>query len=127
MENLSPNSKTRLATCHPTLQLLFNEVAKKIPINISCGHRDKEEQNRCFRVGTSMIPWPKSRHNSLPSMAVDVEPLPINWEDLAAYKHLSSIVWTTAEELGIQDQIEWGGNWKMRDYPHWQLKENKGE
>jgi hypothetical protein len=49
-----------------------------IDFKILCGHREEKEQNEAFNKGNSKLKWPQSKHNSLPSLAVDIAPFPVN-------------------------------------------------
>lgn len=73
-------SQNNLLTCHQTLQNLFNEVITKVDCSVLCGHRGEAEQNKAFEDGYSKIQFPMSKHNSLPSLAVDVYPYPYDWD-----------------------------------------------
>lgn len=128
MTNLSLISKKRLDTCDPKLQQLVIAVAEEfgqVKLMVVCGHRGQAEQNAAFAKGTSKLKWPKSKHNALPSKAVDLAPIVngvIPWNDLEAFKGLGKLVKQKAKELGIA--IEWGGDWtRFKDYPHFQLKD----
>ena len=113
-------SQQRLATCHPDLQRLFNEVIKEINCSIICGHRTAEEQEKAFKGGFSKVQFPNSKHNQMPSLAVDVAPYPIDWNDVAAFERLAEVVKRKAKELNIK--VIWGGDWKrFVDRPHWEL------
>ena len=121
MYKFGKTSAARLATCHPDLQRLFNEVIKEIDCTILCGHRTEAEQFKAFKEGNSKLLWPNSKHNSNPSMAVDVGPWPLDWNDVKAFEKLAEVVKRKANELNIQ--IRWGGDWKrFVDRPHWELK-----
>ena len=78
MPSLSARSIRCLGEAHRDLRRLFTEVAKETPIEIICGHRGKYEQDKAFKEGKSKLPFPKSKHNSYPSKALDVCPAPIN-------------------------------------------------
>ena len=68
--------------------------------------------------------WGQSKHNHKPSLAVDVVPLPLDWEDIPAFEKLGEKIMAKAKELGIK--IKWGKNFKgLVDYPHWELIEEK--
>jgi hypothetical protein len=124
-------SQERLATCHPDLVRLFNEVVKIYDCTVTCGHRGKEAQDEAVRIGTSKAAWPNGPHNSSPSRAVDVLPYPFDprdWEDLRRFYQFSGVVLATAARLGIK--IRWGGDWngdlqfrdnKWNDLPHYEL------
>lgn len=120
MPNFSKKSLARLNSAHPDLQRLFNEVIKHIDCTILCGHRGKEEQNEAFRTGKSKAKWPESKHNTVPSLAVDVVPWPLDWSDTVRFKSLAAFVLATAEKMGIK--IRWGGNFSnIVDLPHFEL------
>jgi len=74
-----------------------------------CGHRTKEKQEEAFNSKHSKVHFPKSKHNSLPSKAVDVAPYPIDWNDLERFYNFGGYVRGIAESLGIK--IRWGGDW----------------
>src|SRR5687768_11435850 len=78
MPKFSQASIDKLATCHPDLRVLFNEVIKHFDCTISDGHRGEAAQNKAFDEGKSKLRWPNGNHNKLPSMAVDVYPYPVN-------------------------------------------------
>jgi peptidoglycan L-alanyl-D-glutamate endopeptidase CwlK len=120
MPKFSIKSMQKLSTCDNRLQVLFYEVIKEFDCTILCGHRGEAEQNAAYASGNSKLKYPKSKHNSLPSMAVDVAPYPIDWLDLKRFKELSEVVKKKAAELNIG--IVWGGDWKkFPDAPHYEL------
>lgn len=128
MPRLSHRSKKRLATCHPDLQRLCNELIKEIDFTVIFGHRSVEEQQKLYAKGRS-APGPKvtncdgirfkSRHNYKPSLAVDLAPYPIDWQDIERFKDLGARAKQVADRLGIK--VSWGGDWKWKDYPHFEL------
>ena len=109
MAEYSKKSKTRLETCHPYLQLLFNAVVKEFDNTILEGHRGKTKQDRYFKSGQSKLKYPKSKHNKTPSEAVDSAPWPIDWNNTKRFYYYAGYVMATAERLGIN--IRWGGDW----------------
>lgn len=121
MAELSAKSKERLATCDPRLQQLVNAIATTRWVVVICGHRGKAEQDAAVAAGNSKTPFPTSKHNSLPSKAVDLAPsAPINWADIAAFKELGRQVKEKAVELKLN--IRWGGDFKsFKDFPHFEL------
>jgi peptidoglycan L-alanyl-D-glutamate endopeptidase CwlK len=91
-----------------------------------CGHRSKAEQDKAFADGFSKVQFPNSKHNSLPSMAVDVAPFPINWKDAEGWEKLGEIVWKCWQKLPISERagyrLVWGGHWKkFKDSPHFEI------
>lgn len=125
MAAFSSASMNRLSTCHPDLQKLFNEVIKHVDCSIICGHRTLEEQKAAFMAGASFLVWPRSRHNKNPSEAVDVGIVPLAWGDVERWKQFAVVVKECATRLGIT--VHHGGDWKMRDYPHWEVRPEKKE
>lgn len=125
-------SAEKLATCHPDLQRLFNEVIKHVDCTIICGHRGQAEQDAAVAAGNSKVKWPNGMHNKMPSLAVDVMPYPVNWSDSPAnIEHLNyfaGIVKGIALSMGIN--IRWGHDWNrdtkpdttgLVDRPHYEL------
>lgn len=113
-------SKSRLGTCHNLLQDILNEAIKEYDFSVLCGHRGKAEQDAAYNAGNSKLKFPQSKHNQMPSLAVDIAPYPIDWNDLDRFKELGAIVKRIAREKGID--LSWGGDWKsFKDYPHFQL------
>ena len=121
MYKFSKRSLNNLKEADEQLQRLFKEVIKEIDCVVICGHRGKASQNKAYYSGHSKLKFPQSKHNKMPSMAVDVCPYPINWNDITSFKILGRVVKRKAKELGIS--ISWGGDWRsFKDYPHYQLK-----
>lgn len=74
MPSYSSTSLNRLMQCHPKLVELMMEAVKHVDIGITCGHRNKADQDACFARGVSKLKFPASKHNALPSNAVDFVP-----------------------------------------------------
>ena len=79
-------------------------------------------------AGKSQLEYPKSRHNLVPSMAVDVCPYPIDWNDRERFSYFAGYVRGVAAGMGID--IRWGGDWdsdgevkdnSFDDLPHFEL------
>ena len=119
-------SAARLATCDARIQLVMNAVIKERDCTIICGARTLEEQQKSFAEGFSKLDGviKISKHQigkARPkSLAVDVLPYPINWNDAKGHKEFAAFVLKKAEELGVK--LIWGGNWKtFKDRPHFEL------
>lgn len=78
MPSFSRKSLSKLNTCDERLQRIFMEVIKKEDCTILCGTRSKEDQNMMYKTHRSKLKYPQSKHNRLPSKAVDVAPYPID-------------------------------------------------
>tara|TARA_Y100000310_G_C20583862_1_gene764389 strand:+ start:155 stop:640 length:486 start_codon:yes stop_codon:yes gene_type:complete len=149
MPKYSQQSKTRLKTAHPDLQLLFNEVINHWDCTIIYGHRTPEEQFSLYRIGREVIAFgdpdkPKdwvianrsevvthldgysklSDHNKTPSLAVDAAPYPIDWNDLMRFHIFAGFV------MGMANQMYCNGVIKNRVYSgldwdkDWNFKEH---
>ncbi len=135
MPRFSRSSNIKLGTCHPKLQKLFREVIKEVDCTIVWGHRGKEIQNDLCEAGASQKEWPDSKHNVVPSMAVDVAPYisgkgPV-WEPRQCY-YFAGYVMAVAERLGIK--IRCGADWdsdfdvndqNFRDVCHFEIIEEE--
>lgn len=123
MPHFGTTSLDRLETCHPDLQKVMRAAIVAGPdFSIICGHRDEPAQNKAFAEGASKAIWPQSKHNTLPSNAVDIAPYPIDWDDTERFEALSKHVLAIANALEIE--LTWGGTWTDPvDMPHYELKE----
>lgn len=125
-------STARLSTCDPDLILLMTEAladpACPVDISILEGHRSKARQNRMKAEGKSQLAWPRSRHNSMPSMAVDAAPyvdgaVSWDWDDYHPLADHIKATWARLKTEGkVHGELEWGGDWRsFKDGPHWQI------
>ena len=111
MPRFGKKSKSQLSTCEKDLQRLFNEVVKHFDCTVIEGHRGAERQNNAYKQGKSKLKFPEGKHNKTPSVAVDVIPYPIDWEDRDRHHLFSGFVLGVASQMGIK--IRWGGDWDM--------------
>ena len=141
MPKYSQTSRTRLNTCHPDLQRLFNEVIKYYDCTIACGHRGEAEQNKAFDEGKSKKRYPDSKHNQYPSEAVDAYVYPVIFpskssknyiKEVARYYYFAGFVKAIAIKMDIP--VRWGGDWDgdydifdqtFDDLAHFELKEGR--
>ena len=128
MPRFGKKSKERLATCDERLQKLFNEVINYVDCSVLEGHRGEERQNKLQKEGKSKVAYPKGRHNSIPSRAVDVAPYPIDWKDRERFHLFAGFVLGVAHRMDIT--LRWGGDWNRNfqvkdnnfdDFPHFEL------
>ena len=120
MPKFSKTSKEKLVTCHRDLQRLCNELIEYTDFTVICGHRTEEEQEEVYENGYSMVPYPMSKHNRFPSIAVDIAPYPIDWENVERWTIFVDMVKMLADKLGIN--IKCGRDFKsFKDYPHIEL------
>ena len=112
-------SLERLRSCHDDLQLLCHAVLQDMDITILCGHRNEKDQNEAVKNGFSKAIFPKSKHNKLPTLAVDVAPYPIVWSDIKKFETMCKLFEQHAEKMGID--IRLGRDFSFKDYPHIEL------
>ncbi len=117
---LSKTSRQKLNTCHSDLIRLIEAVAETEKCAVICGFRGRYEQEKAYYTGKSKAKWGQSKHNLKPSHAVDVVPLPLDWNDIPAFEKLGEKIMAKAKELGIS--IRWGRDFtNLKDYPHFEL------
>ena len=120
MPEFSKVSCDRLDTCHEDLQLIFSEVVRLFDCSILEGHRGHDRQQLMFQKRLSQVEWPDSKHNPMPSMAVDVAPYPIDWEDEGRFYMFAGWVMCVAMRLFEKEEIthmlRWGGDWNRNWY-----------
>lgn len=90
---------------------VFNEVLVIYDHSIICGHRIEVDQTTAYENKRSKKQWPDSRHNALPSEAVDVLPW---FDDGRSYTRedqcvFAGVVKAVAFRRGVS--IRWGGDW----------------
>jgi len=118
MENhYSRISRQRLDTCHPELQLLFETVLEFFDHSIYSGARSREDQETLFQEGSSKLRWPESKHNSVPSMAVDAGPWiegVDRWDEPQCRLFAGFVMGVAAmlkESGSMTYSVRWGGDW----------------
>lgn len=129
MPTFSRRSLARLETCDHRLQMVLKRAITRYDFTVLCGHRTKEEQQDAFERGASKLQWPRSKHNKKPSLAVDVAPFPIDWDNLERFRELAEIIMDEANKLGIK--LRHGGDFNMNgkpddkfiDMPHFEILE----
>ena len=128
MPSFSEQSSSTLAQCHIDLQRVCDEVIKSYDFTIVEGYRSNERQDELFRQGKSKLQAGMSKHNSDPSLAVDIVPYPIDWEDVGRFYLLAGFMFQAASDLGVR--LRWGGDWDgdwdhkdqtFHDLPHFEL------
>jgi peptidoglycan L-alanyl-D-glutamate endopeptidase CwlK len=100
MPKYSVISEERLKTCHRDLQILFRHVIQDYDNSILCGHRGEKDQNEAFAIGNSQVKFPNSKHNYIPSLAVDAVP----YEGRADFDKTQS-AYFAGQVMGIANQL----------------------
>jgi peptidoglycan L-alanyl-D-glutamate endopeptidase CwlK len=115
---LSDRSRKTLVGVHPVLVRVVEGAIVRTPVDFVVieGLRTKERQAELLKAGAS---WTmNSRH--LTGHAVDLGAWlgTIRWE-WPLYEQIADAMFAAA--AAIDAHIEWGGDWKRRDGPHFQL------
>lgn len=125
-DRVDDRSERNIATLHPRVQPIAREfvrrcVAAGLDARIICGTRTYAEQDALYEQGRTK-PGPivtkarggQSNHNF--GLAFDIG-------IFASGKYLgSSPLYKKAGAIGRELGLEWGGDWKFVDEPHFQLR-----
>lgn len=111
---LTERSKKNLVGVHPDLVRVVEAAAEAVPFIVTEGLRNLERQRQLVAAKKS---WTlDSRH--LSGHAVDVVD-PDGRYDIPDMDHIARVFKSVAKEMNIP--IVWGGDWKQRDTPHFEL------
>lgn len=126
---LSDSSIKNLENVHPDLIALVTAVSNLMPLRVLCGYRDQVDQNQAVATGHSTKPWPTSKHNASPSLAVDLCIEPYNPDDALQILYMNAFVmgFGTARGLKLRSGADWNGKFSPstspppKDYFHIEL------
>jgi peptidoglycan L-alanyl-D-glutamate endopeptidase CwlK len=123
MPSFGSASLRQLNTCHPDLQRLFKRVVEFWDCSVIEGKRSEAQQKIVVATGASLTLNSKHVYPlDKPSLAVDVAPYPIKWNDYPRFYAFAGFVIGTAREMGIK--LRYGGDWDSdRDFAEEQLKD----
>ncbi|RMD97826.1 MAG: M15 family peptidase [Bacteroidetes bacterium] len=122
------SSMAQYKTLDHRLQRILDEAIQLVDFTILEGHRPNERQAQLLAEGKSKLGPGQSKHNANPSLAVDIAPYPIDWDNAERFAHLAGICIGIASQLGIK--LRWGGDWDMdgelsdnrfNDLPHLEI------
>jgi peptidoglycan L-alanyl-D-glutamate endopeptidase CwlK len=111
-------STSRLLTLEPSLRRVMQRAIRITDFAIVCGHRGEAAQDAAYPT-FSRVRWPDSRHNSMPSEAVDVAPWPIDWKDEGRFYFVAGVIYACAAEEGVR--LTGGFDWRW-DLGHFEIK-----
>jgi peptidoglycan L-alanyl-D-glutamate endopeptidase CwlK len=135
MPKFSATSRSRLETCHPDLQRVFNEVIKYRDCSVLEGIRTVEMQAHYVATGRSQTM--NSKHLKQAdgySHAVDGARYPILWDDHAGFALFAGFVLGVAQmllEAGeishmLRSGIDWDDDGNVKEHsffdgPHFEI------
>lgn len=118
--SLTARDMERLKGVHPDLVRVVQRARRDAAFMVIEGLRTPERQRELVAKGASRTL--NSRH--ITGHAVDLGPLPLDWNDFPAFRAMASVVLRAADEEGVP--VVWGGNWpNFRDGPHFELDRAK--
>ncbi len=122
---LGTRSRNNLKGVHPDLVRVVERALELTPIDFTVieGLRSRERQAELFKQGHTRTM--NSRHfmNTKTGFghAVDIVPLPVDWNNPQPFHVVADAMKKAAAELGVK--ITWGGSWKtFKDLPHYQIE-----
>lgn len=142
MPAFGTTSREHLGTVHPLLRRVLEEAIKHRDFKVLQGWRSKEDQEDCFRRGTTTLHYPKSKHNNVAteadvaaglapnpgaplSLAVDVaiyhpDPPHVRWDNRDEFYMLSGFIQGVGEMVlpagwHIRPGADWDRDGKTKD------------
>lgn len=113
MRTWSRNSLNVYHSIDPCLRRIMDRVLHEVAdVSLVSGHRNSDQQDDLYRAGRSKVKWPNSKHNTIPSRAVDFQPYPYPDNEPKLWGSLGYIAgraMAIAKEEGVI--LRWGGDW----------------
>lgn len=137
MYKYGSRSRGVYATLHSELQLLMREVLRTRDHSLIDGYRTNERQAEMVRLKLTKVGPGQSKHNLIPSEAVDAIPYPFrqrDWKDRDKFHLWAGYMLAVADRLYLEGKmtrrVRWGGDWdkdwetsdnEFDDFPHLEL------
>ena len=136
MYNLSKRSLNTMAGVNPNLVKVIKEAIATSPFDfmVTQGLRSAKYQNELYQQGrtvrglkvTNADGYIKKSNHQMKidgyGYAIDFVILNgkvLDWDTEAKYEAVAKHILEVGHKLGVN--LEWGGDWKFKDYPHIQL------
>lgn len=117
MSRWSYSSRVKLEQLDDRLKRIVGRVRDCRDISIITGHRGQDEQELMVQLGRSKVRWPNSKHNTMPSLAVDVQPYPYVEASLREdLSYIAGLFVAFGRTDGVK--IRWGGDWDRDGETH---------
>lgn len=115
MRNWSKRSQFVYNTLDERLQDVCDYILQEVAdISLTSGYRDQKTQNKYYYdiPQRSKVPWPESKHNQLPSIAVDFQPYPYPDREEKLWASLAYVAGSAKEYAKSKGfELRWGGDW----------------
>ena len=99
----------------PRLQDVCDYILQNVAdISLITGHRNQHDQNEKFYSIPQLtkVQWPNSKHNKLPSLAVDFQPYPYPAREEKLWASLAYVAGSAKEYVKSKGfELRWGGDW----------------
>lgn len=123
---LSNHDLRLLASADNRIQQFVTKLAQvsTIPFMVTETSRSFAAQQAAYDSGHSHALPGQSPHDFTPSLAVDLAPLPVNWQNVQPFEELAHYAKIASTVIGIP--ITWGGTFPhLVDMPHFELSDWK--
>jgi peptidoglycan L-alanyl-D-glutamate endopeptidase CwlK len=115
-----PSDQVKLASLDMRLQHVLLEALSVVRFTLIWGFRGEGDQNAAYNdvPPRSFQKWPDSKHNKLPSLAVDVAPFPgLYSRPPQDFYFLAGIIKGVGAQLGIPlvSGCDWDGDGETQD------------
>jgi peptidoglycan L-alanyl-D-glutamate endopeptidase CwlK len=131
--SLTPRDLKRLEGVNADLVRVVKIAAGMVPLMVIEGLRTRERQAELYAIGRTKpgkpVTWTlNSKHCD--GMAVDVAPLPLDWNDHKAFFTVAGAMHAAAQRIGVT--LRHGGDWDgdgiygergESDLPHFELRD----
>lgn len=141
MPKFGNKSLSILQNAHPELRRVLNEAIKYFDFSVIESVRTKEQHEANVKAGKSKTTWENSKHRArldnegrMTSLAVDICPYPVNWNDKESFALMAGYILGIAAVMHRQGfmthKLRWGGDFNMNnittdqhfyDGPHFEL------
>ena len=131
--SLTPRDLQRLEGVNADLVRVVKIAADMVPLMVIEGLRTRERQAELYAIGRTKpgkpVTWTlASKHCD--GLAVDVAPLPLDWNDRKAFFTVAGAMHAAAQRIGVA--LRHGGDWDgdgvygergESDLPHFELRD----
>jgi peptidoglycan L-alanyl-D-glutamate endopeptidase CwlK len=133
MPRFGRRSNKEKETLHADWQDILDTAIQYVDFSVIQGARGEEEQNKYFDLGKSKLKYPYSKHNTYPSLAVDIAPwvsgIGIDWNNMDRFLKVVFFIKGIAYAKGIiiRTGADWDGDFYSKDHtfidvPHLELE-----